>query len=79
MIINNLNALLLTVQEDKVNVLKGLLEQDQNRNYKTPEVIELLELSFALVQASIVTAMEAELQSRKHADSSMPRYREDSP
>ena len=79
MIISNLNALLLTVQEDKVNVLKGLLKQDQNRSYKTSEVIEILELSFALVQASIVTAMEAEIQSRKHVDSSMPRYREDSP
>ena len=61
MIDNNLKGLLQTIREDKATVLKGLREQDQNRTYKTPEVIDILELSFALVEASIMTKMEEAL------------------
>ena len=74
---NNLKGLLETIQDDKEKVLKGLREQDQDRNYKTPEVIAILELSFALVQASIMTLMEAESASQMQTDSSMPRYHEE--
>ena len=74
---NNLKGLLETIQDDKEKVLKGLREQDQDRNYKTPEVIAILELSFALVQASIMTLMEVESANQMQTDSSMPRYHEE--
>lgn len=77
MIINNLDGLLETIRDDKAKVLNGLKEQDQNRNYKTPEVIAILELSFALVQASIMTLMEAERANQMQKDSAMPRYHEE--
>ena len=74
---NNLKGLLETIQDDKEKVLKGLREQDQDRNYKTPEVIAILELSFALVQASIMTLMEAERANQMQTDSPIPRYHEE--
>ena len=58
MIENELNGLLRTIHKDKANVLEGLREQSRERIYKTPEVIALLELSFALIEASIMTEME---------------------
>ncbi len=77
MVINNLNGLLETIRDDKAKVLNGLKEQDQNRNYKTPEVIAILELSFALVEASIMTAIETERDNQEFTNSSMPRYQEE--
>lgn len=77
MIMNNMNGLLETIRDDKAKVLSGLKEQDQNRNYKTPEVIAILELSFALVEASIMTAIEAERDNHEFTDSSMPRHQEE--
>ena len=77
MIINNLNGLLETIRDDKAKVLSGLKQQDQKRNYKTPEVIAILELSFALVEASIMTAIETERDKHEFTDSSMPRYQEE--
>ncbi len=74
---NNLKGLLETIQDDKEKFMKGLREQDQDRNYKTPEVIAILELSFALVQASIMTLMEAERANKMQKDSPMPRYHEE--
>jgi len=74
---NNLKGLLETIQDDKEKVLKGLREQDQDRNYKTPEVIAILELSFALVQASIMSLMEAERANQMQTDSPIPRYHEE--
>ncbi|MBT8119622.1 MAG: hypothetical protein KJN89_07890 [Gammaproteobacteria bacterium] len=73
---NILNELLETVQQDKAKVLEGLQQQDQDRNYKTPEVIAILELSFALVEASIMTSMEEQRNNRKQAESSVPGYEE---
>ena len=61
----NYKGLLKTIQEDKQKVLQGLLEQDQHRAYTTTEVIAMLELSFALVEASIVTRIEEEISDRR--------------
>mgnify|MGYP001255139074 CR=1 FL=1 len=61
----NFKGLLKTIQEDKQKVLKGLYEQDQHRAYTTTEVIAMLELSFALVEASIVTRIEEEVSDRR--------------
>ena len=61
----NFKGLLNTIQEDKQKVLQGLHEQDQHRSYTTTEVIAMLELSFALVEASIVTCIEKEISDRK--------------
>lgn len=58
-------GLLKTIQEDKQKVLKGLHEQDQHRSYTTSEVIAMLELSFALVEASIITRVEKEINERR--------------
>lgn len=63
---NNLNRLLQTIKEDKSKVLQGLREQDQDRTYKTSEVIAILELSFALVETSVMT----EMNKRKKQDKS---------
>ena len=75
--IKNLNGLLETIQEDKAKVLDGMKQQDQERNYKTPEVIAILELSFALVEASIMTLIEAERNNQMTTDSPMRRYQEE--
>lgn len=72
-----MNGLLETIQEDKAKVLDGMKAQDQERNYKTPEVIAILELSFALVEASIMTLMEAERNNQVHTDSPMRRHQEE--
>ena len=77
MITDNLNGLLQTIREDKTKVLNGLKQQDQERNYKTPEVIAILELSFALVETSIMTLMEAERTDQTSTASSMLRYQEE--
>ena len=61
----NYKGLLKTIQEDKQKVLKGLFEQDQHRAYTTTEVIAMMELSFALVEASIITLMEEEISDRR--------------
>ena len=74
---NNLKGLLETIQNDKEKVLSGLRQQDQDRNYKTSEVIAILELSFALVQASIMSLMEAERANQMQTDSPIPRYHEE--
>lgn len=74
MIDNNLKGLLQTIQEDKAIVLKGLREQDQERAYKTPEVIDILELSFALVEASIMTKMEEALNKGEQTTSPIPGH-----
>lgn len=72
----NLKGLLETIKEDKEKVLIGLRQQDQDRDYKTPEVIAILELSFALVEASIMILMEAEKKNQTHTNSSLPRHEE---
>ena len=64
---NTLDELLETIQTDKTKVLEGLRQQDQDRNYKTPEVIAILELSFALVEASIMSSMEEQRDKQKQA------------
>lgn len=74
MIDNNLKGLLQTIREDKATVLKGLRKQDQDRTYKTPEVIDILELSFALVEASIMTKMEEALNNSKLTTSPIPGH-----
>jgi len=43
----------------------------------TPEVIAILELSFALVEASIMTLMEAERDNQVHTDLPILRYQEE--
>ena len=73
----NLKGLLETIQEDKAKVLDGLKLQSQERNYMTPEVIAILELSFALVEASIMTLMEAERDNQVHTDLPILRYQEE--
>ena len=71
---NILDELLETIQTDKTKVLDGLRQQDQDRSYKTPEVIAILELCFALVEASIMTSMEKQRDNKKQAESSVPLY-----
>ena len=61
----NFKGLLKTIQEDKQKVLKGLHEQDPHRSYTATEVIAMMELSFALVEASIVTRIEEEINDRR--------------
>jgi hypothetical protein len=69
MIINNLNGLLETIRDDKAKVISGLKQQDQDRNYKTPVVIAILEPSFALVDASIMTVIETQRDNHEFTDS----------
>ena len=61
----NFKGLLKTIQEDKEKVLNGFKDQDPHRSYTTTEVIAMMELSFALVEASIVTRIEQEINDRK--------------
>ena len=61
----NFKGLLKTIREDKEKVLKGLKDQDPHRSYTTTEVIAMMELSFALVEASIVTRMEEEMNDQR--------------
>lgn len=61
----NYKGLLKTIQEDKQKVLEGLKGQDPHRSYTTTEVIAMMELSFALVEASIITRMEEERSDHK--------------
>jgi len=61
----NFKGLLKTIQEDKQKVLKGLHDQDPHRSYTTTEVIAMMELSFALVEASIVTRIEQDISDRR--------------
>ena len=58
-------GLLRTIQEDKEKVLNGFKDQDPHRSYTTTEVIAMMELSFALVEASIVTRMEEEISKQR--------------
>ena len=60
-----LNGLLQTIREDKFKVIKGFQEQDQNKVYSATEVIAMLELSFALVEASILTEIEEEIKEQR--------------
>ena len=62
---SNYKGLLKTIQEDKQKVLEGLKSQDPHRSYTTTEVIAMMELSFALVEASIITRMEEERSDHK--------------
>jgi hypothetical protein len=69
---NILDELLETIRTDKTKVLDGLRQQDQERNFKTPEVIAILELSFALVEASIMTSIEEQRDNQKQAEPPVP-------
>ena len=69
---NILDELLETIRTDKTKVLDGLRQQDQERNFKTPEVIAILELSFALVEASIMTSIEEQRDNKKQAEPPVP-------
>lgn len=62
---NLLNNLLKTIREDKEKVLRGLRDQDQERLFSTPEVIAMLDLSFTLVEASVMTEMDEEVNNQK--------------
>ena len=61
----NFKGLLKTIREDKEKVLTGFKNQDPHRSYTTTEVIAMMELSFALVEASIVSRMEEEINDRR--------------
>lgn len=63
-----LNGLLKTIREDKAKVIKGFQEQDQNKVYSATEVIAMLELSFALVEASILTEIEEEIKEKRQTN-----------
>lgn len=69
---NILDELLETIRTDKTKVLDGLRQLDQERNFKTPEVIAILELSFALVEASIMTSIEEQRDNQKQAEPPVP-------
>ena len=58
-------GLLKTIQEDKEKVLQGLHSQDPHRSYTTAEVIAMIELSFALVETSIVTRIQEDTSDRR--------------
>ena len=61
----NFEGLLKTIQEDKQKVLTGFKDQDPHRSYTTTEVMAMMELGFALVEASIVSRIEQEKSDRR--------------
>lgn len=72
----DLERILRTLHEDKAKVLKGLREQNQDIIYTTTEVTAMLQLVFALVEASIMSATEEKKNGNKPTLSSRSQPQE---